>query len=335
MAKSKYLLYHVAVLISLMLVDAKEMNLMVVGGYGDLPNAKNMVTEVEVLDPFSPESHCEAVTNFPDKRYAMVGEFFGGHPTVCGGYSSMVGYSNECFVYRNNIWTNESFHLTSVRADTSSIIVDDEMIWITGGIDGRGNASTYKTSDLIFSSGAVKYGVEMPEYIAYHCTAKVNSTHIFIAGNGYWDGYKHNAYLVDTSANPFAFTKLPPMLHSRWASACAVIDVPNEHHEISAGSRLFVVGGWDYPSSSEMYIISEDRWINGPDLPRDFSAGGYVTYPDERGFILVGGSTIFAELKDDILRYNMELNSFEVLPGKLQIGREYFASMLIETENPC
>ena len=316
-------------------VGGKELNLMVVGGYSD----EGMVADVELLDPFSPESHCEKPINFSEPRYGMIGEFFTNYPIICGGMSTeFMSYRNDCDVYDKNVWVNGSFSLTAVRAQASSVLINDEVLWVSGGIDGVGNASTYQTSDIIYSSGLVEPGPDMPEYIAFHCSAKINSTHVFIAGNGYWDPYAYNAYIVDTTTNPFTFIKLPSMLHARHGAACATVNIresKEDEYVDEDGIRLLVVGGWDHPSWTEMYSFSEDKWIEGPELPRGFSAGGYVTYPDERGFILVGGTTLLFEFKDDIMRYNVELNMFEILPGKMKLAREYFGAILIETDEPC
>ena len=318
-------------------VHPKELYLMAVGGYGNSTSLLGMITDVDLLDPFSPESHCDTPTSFPDARYGMIGEFFANYPVICGGYSQDLGYDKDCYVYDHNQWTNTSFSLTAVRAQASSVVINDEMMWVSGGIDGVGNETTYKTSDIIYSSGVVESGVEMPEYIAYHCAAKINSSHIFVAGNGHWDGYKYNAYIIDVTTTPFTFEKLPSMLHSRWGSACASVNLPNSMVDGNDedNTMLMVVGGWDHPSWTEMYSFSENRWIDGPTLPRDFSAGGYVTYPDDRGFVLIGGSTLFLEFCDDIMWYNIDLNSFEILPSKLKQGREYFGAMLVEKEDPC
>jgi len=306
---------------------------MVVGGYSD----DGTVADVELLYPFSPESHCEKPSNFSEARYGMIGEFFSHYPIICGGSSTeFMSYRNDCWVYDENFWIDGDFSLTAVRAQASSVLISDEMLWVSGGIDGVGNASTYQTSEIIYSSGVVEPGPDMPEYIAFHCSANINSTHVFIAGNGYWDQYKYNSYIVDTTTTPFSFTKLPPMLHARHGAACATINLIDDKSKNKIDTeRLFVVGGWDHPSWTEMYSPSEDKWIEGPELPRDFSAGGYLSYPDDRGFILIGGTTLLYEFRADIMQYNVELNTFEILPGKLKVAREYFGAMLIETDEPC
>ena len=89
---------------------------------------------------------------------------------------------------------------------------------------------------------------------------------------------------------------------------------------------------------TEFFDIASFKWIEGPDLPRMFYMGGFVQYPDDRGFILIGGE----DLKDhgriprhfnDIMRYNQTTNKFEFLPKGLNIPRSRFGAMLVETSN--
>ena len=89
---------------------------------------------------------------------------------------------------------------------------------------------------------------------------------------------------------------------------------------------------------TEFFDLDSYRWIEGPDLPRMFYMGGFVQYPDDRGFVLLGGE----DLKDygriprhfsDVMRYNQTINKFEFLPKRLEIPRSRFGAMLVETSN--
>merc|ERR1712223_275262 len=103
-------------------VGGKVLNLMVVGGYSDA----GMVADVELLDPFSPESHCVKPSNFTEPRHGMISEFFTAYPTICGGVSKeFMSYRNDCQVYDENVWIDGSLSLSAVRAQASSVLISD------------------------------------------------------------------------------------------------------------------------------------------------------------------------------------------------------------------
>ena len=69
-----------------------------------------------------------------------------------------------------------------------------------------------------------------------------------------------------------------------------------------------------------------------------FYMGGFVQYPDERGFILIGGEDLTNAKRQfryfsDVMRYNQTLNKFEYLPRALNIPRSRFGAMLVETKD--
>ena len=89
---------------------------------------------------------------------------------------------------------------------------------------------------------------------------------------------------------------------------------------------------------TEFYDFFLNTWIEGPDLPRMFYMGGSVQYPDERGFLLIGGEDLTNAKRQfryfsDIMRYNQTLNKFEYLPRALKIPRSRFGAMLVETKD--
>ena len=83
--------------------------------------------------------------------------------------------------------------------------------------------------------------------------------------------------------------------------------------------------------------MKNNFWISGPKLPRPSGQSGYVS---DKNFplLLVGGCTdchIFMkfELHNDIMSYNPELNTFEILPGRLNEARGEMASSIIYVES--
>ena len=162
--------------------------------------------------------------------------------------------------------------------------------------------------------------------------AKINETHVFIAGNSY--GPLTQAYIADISKYNCEYLKLPPMMYLRFGAACSVVvghNQPNDYHN----TRLLVAGG-DPPTyaSTEMYLFSSGQWVQGPSLPRAYRFGGYVNYPNNWGFIIIGGSDGY-NYRTDMMWYNQRKNEFEKLPGQLTTPRADFGVALVNSTDEC
>ena len=149
-----------------------------------------------------------------------------------------------------------------------------------------------------------------------------------MAGSNYGSG--HQAYIVDTTNHGnFIFSKLPEMNYRHYGAACfsALID-----EEI----QLVVAGGRPSDRITERYSFSKGAWMEGGKLPRDFFSGGYVTYPDYRGTILIGGMDKNDAYHHDILWFREEgEGEYETLPVKLNTARWNFGVVLTQYEEEC
>lgn len=195
--------------------------------------------------------------------------------------------------------------------------------WLTGGF-----TASNATEILYEYENHFVAATGLPEDMHYHCMANINISHIFMAGSNYGSG--HQAYLVDTTNHQnFVFSKLPDMHFRHYGAACftAVID-----EEI----QLLVAGGRPYDRITERYSFSKGTWLDGADLPRGFFSGGYATYPDYRGTILIGGMDTNDAYHHDILWFREEgEGKFETLPVKLNTPRWNFGVILTQDEVDC
>merc|ERR1711963_1241083 len=228
------------------------------------------------------------------------------------------------------MWKFSDIELVSSRSHASSIRINETTIWVTGGLGGSG---TLSTTEILSSGSTFKEGTELPEPMAYHCSAQINSTHLVLAGNVYGD---HNqAYIVDTSSNPFTFTTLPNMLKPRWGCACTIIHQGTtiDDDDSSIHEAQIMVAGGDFPfySSTDVYSFSTNSWKEGPKLPRGFYLGGYTqnSYTDD--FILIGGWDGSA-YPTNLLKYDQENNSFDILDNLLSVGRSRFGTIIVDKD---
>ena len=297
---------------------------MLIGGYGK----NGLLSDVEIIDPFNSESNCMKPMDFPDARYGLIAELFNEKPIICSGYGAG-GDRKDCYVYDFEEWVPSLTNLTIARRYATSIVLNDDTMWVSGG-----DRTTSKSSSETLHKGEV-FGpsTDLPEPMEQHCSSKINDTHFFVAGNKY--GTQTAAYLVnvdENNADLYHFTKLPNMRHQRYGAACMTMmgsDLGDD--------KLLVAGGYRFDSftTTEIYSLKTSHWDDGPQLPRGFYMGSYVQYPISNDFMLIGGKDDSGTIFDNIMRYNQENGEFELMPVNLESGRWSFGATLVYIKDEC
>ena len=116
----------------------------------------------------------------------------------------------------------------------------------------------------------------------------------------------------------------------RRVAACGSFTNPSSFKDGTEETFLIVAGGYNSRTTTSIYSMTNQRWTPGPNLPRGFVYGGYVSN-ENHPLILVGGKDENNNKRNDIMAYDKELNTFEVLPGKLKYARSQFAASGIYT----
>ena len=151
---------------------------------------------------------------------------------ICGGGSRgvILGCGQIC----------KSFDLLKRRFNTSSVQLNENTLWLTGG-NGR---CEEKTTEFISLNKPPVKGPDLPLAITAHSMVKVDSKTIYIIGGKYM--YKENVFMKDTwicdPTNNFKFKKGPCMNMARnQGISCAKMKIDNKnfvvavHHEPNPG----------------------------------------------------------------------------------------------------
>jgi len=306
------------------------LKILIVGGIMD-----NSIgtSDVEYINPFATTNTCKKKDDFPagiavnncGSEYLFTQGHFGG---------------DTCELV-NNSWAPSS-NLLIPRYDASCVRLSNGSFWISGGYNSDGDdTQTWEGSEIKIDDGLdwnFIPSVDLPEPMVDHCMARVNDTHLFIVGN--FNNGKM-AYLVDTTEDKFIFQKLPDMISNRWRSACGSMTVPKSSLDEDGDQLLIVAGGTTSDcgiATSEIFSMKKYNWTEGPELPRGFARGGM--YSDEdHPLIMIGGKDVFHDggcnITSDLMTYQRESNTFEVLPAKLDLPRYEFAATGVFDDEDC
>jgi len=277
---------------------------------------------VELADPTGNDSSCPFVPDYPMLMSYGTAQNIGNQFIVSCG-------ENPCYLFDMSTkeWKEYAQLAEENRGGAASVLINDHEMWITGGYDG---ARALETTEIIDTNAqSVRRGPDLPEPMLWHCAIKINSTHVFTA-----NGYK--AYLVNVSEEPFEFTRLPDMEEERPGAGCGFVWAQNDMSREGIGEPVVVVaGGIRSPSTSEVFHVEKNQWVEGPALPRGFKAGGSVN-PNDRLFILAGGKDQDNYRRSDVFQLDAETMQFVTLPGTLKNPRSSFAmTWVMMDDNQC
>ena len=178
-------------------------------------------------------------------------------------------------------------------------------------------------------------GPELPDPLIGHCLARLNETHIFIAG-----GNSSDVYLFDEMTKNFTALNTP-LNQQRWYAACGVVKHSNKTQLMIVGGTCTGVHGDLCPWESEFLEVYDNghfgQWYLGwnKTLGGGWGHGSYVHDYDGSPLILVGSdpnqNDMFTarNLIDDLIVYNNEADSFEDAPLRLNHGRSRSTSIAV------
>ena len=87
-------------------------------------------------------------------------------------------------------------------------------------------------------------------------------------------------------------------------------------------------------NDSEVLILEDGVWKDGPELARGYAYGGYTTVNGNE-MLLVGGHDDHGIPSDSIMKLDPVSGHFETLPGRLQSSKSYFGMTTVLDKDNC
>ena len=117
--------------------------------------------------------------NWPDLSVVGAsGGLIGNTVIICGGYRDG-GYVDECYILTSEKATLVT-HMSVGRGSASSIIINDNTLWVTGGFNYDHGGSLAST-DYVRVTGTM-LGPDLPMTLSHHAMVAINSTCAMVIG---------------------------------------------------------------------------------------------------------------------------------------------------------
>ena len=156
--------------------------------------------------------------------------------------------------------------MTQPRLFASSVVLNQNTLWIVGGENGpRDNRTYLDTTEFISINSNQEInqtkGPTIPFGISNHCMIHYNSSAIYlIGGQKTPTEMSKKVWIIDPTKN-FTFEEGPPLLNSsRFMGACAKMRVNNTEIIVVGGGKVFGDGFIAYDS---VELLFPNGWVEG------------------------------------------------------------------------
>ena len=233
----------------------------------------NLTNETEIIDIDQGMQFCaNATPTYPiNVMYSSSGLIEEKYPLICGGQVLTGELTDQCHVIPN-LEELSPLSLPFPMAYMGHAVVNNSLLWLTGGIAYNSNQSNYfymKSSlyvDLIGS--AVHLGPDVPNYIYYHCMVSSNALMKAIIIGGYSVSDENSIPNLSDETHIFSFYyqswfQGPPLNMARAHFTCGMLKDGNDHIVVAAGGLT----NNGITKKIEFFNLGSGlNWYFGPDM---------------------------------------------------------------------
>ena len=138
------------------------------------------------------------------------------------------------------------------RENAASIVLNDNTLWVTGGYNGVGLAST----EYVKMTGTMP-GPDLPVALVYHAMVAINNTcSMVIGGEDQNLGYSASTFYYDH--NEGEWTIGPSLMQARYDHAAGIVT-----DEVTDENFVAVTGGYGSGYLDTTEFLQDGIWVQG------------------------------------------------------------------------
>ena len=209
----------------------------------------------EVIDLSNPNAQCDLLDDYPEEVMLATGALLqNDKPLICGGWNDQLIKNDKC----NIIGKEGQIQLLEKRAASSSIAIDEDSLWITGGVNDDGHLKTTEFVNIKTLSSIP--GPDLPIELAGHCMVKLNQTTVIVIGGENDNGIVDKTFLYNIDNPEFEVRSGPTLNLPRDGPGCGAFDLNGKLH-------LVVASGAHANETTEIWnTVSGKGWEMGNKL---------------------------------------------------------------------
>ena len=202
---------------------------------------------------------CNNWPDFPIDLFGATGGLIGNTIIICGGYSN--GYERGCF----SLTSEKATYVTSMsieRMFASSIVLNDNKLWVTGGYGSNG-CGILASTDYVTVTESI-HGPDLPISLYRHAMIAINSSCSMVIGGIFTNYYSSSASTFYYDHNEEEWINGPSLMQAREGHAAGIVtdEVTNEHFAAVTGGYDYELLTWESILDSTE-ILQDGEWVQG------------------------------------------------------------------------
>ena len=194
---------------------------------------------------------CNNWPDYPIGVFGATGGLIGNIVIICGGLG--VSNSDECYSLTSEKATLVT-HMSVGREFAASIVLNDKILWVTGGSNGGKLAST----EYVTVTGTM-LGPDLPMALFHHAMVAINSSCSMVIG-GYSNDWSASTFFYDH--NEDEWINGPSLIEGKENHAAGIVtDEVTDEHFVAVTGGSYYSDGLFYLDSSE--ILQDREWVQG------------------------------------------------------------------------
>ena len=190
---------------------------------------------------------CNNWPNFPIRVVGATGGLIGDTVIICGGWYNV----DECYSMTSEKATLVT-HMSVGRFHAASIVINDNILWVTGGEDY--NFNNLASTEYVTVTGTMP-GPDLPMALKYFAMVAINRTCSLVIG-GISNGDSESTFFYDR--NEGEWVNGPSLMQGRYGHAAGIVT-----DEVTGEQFVAVTGGSGSGYLDSTEILQDGEWVQG------------------------------------------------------------------------
>ena len=207
---------------------------------------------------------CNNWPEFPIGVRGATGGVIGDTVIICGGHDGGSNNVDECYSLTSKKATLVT-HMSVERQYAASIVLNENILWVTGGYSGAYLSSTLglASTEYVTVTGTM-IGPNLPQALINHAMVAINRTCSMVIGGMISTDYSALTFFYHHNEDEWITGS--SLMQGRFEHAAGIVtdEVTDEPLVAVTGGRTggrYYSDGWFYLNSTE--ILQDGEWVQG------------------------------------------------------------------------
>ena len=204
--------------------------ILVAGGFTE---RDRNISSLEIIDLINTKLKSDIVVDVNGSRGGATGGILQNQPLICGGHDDDGDFNIKTNVLLIGM-PNNGFEMMIPRTRISSVVLNESIMWITGGLTGSFDGNELKSTEFFSFDRPPVQGPDLQFTVYCHSMVLLNPTTIYLIGGFQNDQRSNNTWIIDPT-NDFQIKAGPSLNIARSVHSCSKMRIKGRIFLVVAG----------------------------------------------------------------------------------------------------